>query len=112
MIKIFFKWFWSKQEGLWRWIHREFQDSAENLMRDLKSMRALWNWLFLMLYAWVVVWGVLYYPTITIKTAIITTGGIVSWIFTNYVASKTVEKVFNGKGKAKPDAQDDINGSD
>jgi len=86
----------TKLWALWHkavlWFHKEFQESAENLMRDMRSMRALWNYLFLALYTWVVVWLVLKAPTTSGNTAIITTGGIVTAIFTNYVWSKVSEK--------------------
>jgi len=70
-------------------------DLAQNLIRDLKSLRSLWNWIFMALYVWVCVWTVLYHPDV-IPTVITVTGGVVSVIFSGYVFSRTYEKVKNG----------------
>jgi hypothetical protein len=66
-------------------------DFAQNLSRDFKSLRALWNWFYLALYAWICVWAVLHYPD-SINTAITVTGSVVSVIFTGYVATRSYEK--------------------
>lgn len=70
-------------------------DFAQNLARDLKSLRALWNWLYMALYVWICIYAVLYHPE-TIPTAITVTGGVVSVIFTGYVCTKAYERVKNG----------------
>lgn len=70
-------------------------DLAQNLMRDLKSMRALWNWIYMALYVWICVWTVLHHPD-AIPTVITVTGGVVSVIFSGYILSRTYEKVKNG----------------
>jgi hypothetical protein len=70
-------------------------DLAQNLIRDLKSMRALWNWIYMALYVWICVWSVLRHPD-TIPTVITVTGGVVSVIFSGYVLSRTYEKIKNG----------------
>ena len=70
-------------------------DLAQNLIRDLKSMRALWNWIYMALYVWVCVWTVLYHPDV-IPTVITVTGGVVSVIFSGYVLSRAYEKAKNG----------------
>ncbi|OGS32989.1 MAG: hypothetical protein A2218_10405 [Elusimicrobia bacterium RIFOXYA2_FULL_53_38] len=70
-------------------------DFAQNLIRDLKSLRTLWNWLYMALYAWICVWTALYHPD-AIATVVTVTGGVVSVIFTGYVLTKTYEKVKNG----------------
>ncbi len=70
-------------------------DLAQNLIRDLKSLRSLWNWIFMALYVWVCVWSVLFYPDV-IPTVITVTGGVVSVIFSGYVLSRAYEKVKNG----------------
>jgi len=70
-------------------------DLAQNLIRDLKSMRALWNWIYMALYVWICVWTVLYHPN-AISTVVTVTGSVVSVIFTGYVMSKSYEKVRNG----------------
>jgi len=70
-------------------------DLAQNLVRDLKSMRALWNWIYMALYAWICVWTVLHHPD-AIPTVVTVTGGVVSVIFSGYILSRTYEKVKNG----------------
>lgn len=73
-------------------------DLAQNLIRDLKSLRALWNWIYMALYVWICVWTVLYHPS-AISTVVTVTGSVVSVIFTGYVLSTTYEKVKNGNCK-------------
>jgi FtsH-binding integral membrane protein len=68
-----------------------YSDFAQNLMRDLKSLRALWNWIYMGLYVCVCVWTVLKHPDY-IPTVISVTGSVVSIIFTGYVLSKAYEK--------------------
>jgi len=70
-------------------------DLAQNLIRDLKSMRALWNVLYLALYVFLCIWTALHYPE-HLGTAITVTGGVVSVIFSGYVMSRAYEKVKNG----------------
>lgn len=70
-------------------------DLAQNLVRDFKSLRALWNALYLALYVFLCVWTALNYPE-HLSTAITVTGGVVSVIFSGYVLSKTYEKIKNG----------------
>jgi len=88
-------------------------DFAQNLMRDLKSLRTLWNWLYMALYAWICIWTVLYHPD-AISTVVTITGGVVSVIFTGYVLTKTYEKVKNGNGNGnhKPPGGDGNDASD
>ena len=76
-------------------------DLAQNLVRDFKSLRALWNALYLALYVFLCVWTALNHPE-HLSTAITATAGVVSVIFTGYVLSKTYEKVKNGNGNHKP----------
>jgi len=83
---------WSNANKLWRWSTREGSEFANNLSRDLRSLRALWNWIFMALFCWINVWGVLYHPEICLNTSIVTTGGLVSAIFGAYVFSKLSEK--------------------
>lgn len=78
-------------------------DFAQNLARDIKSLRALWNWLYLALYAWICVWAVLHHPE-SVNTAITVTGSVVSVIFTGYVLTKTYEKTRKGSGPVAPAA--------
>lgn len=84
---------WNKFDKVVDWAHDEFQDSATNFMRDMKSMRALWNYLYLALYIYLCVWAALYGDKDTLKVAIVTTGGLVGTIFTAYVWSTTKEKL-------------------
>lgn len=80
------------------WAHKEFQDSATNFMRDMKSMQALWNWIYLALYVFLCVYVTIKGIVPAIKVAIATTGGLVGTIFTVYVWSKNQK---NGKKKQK-----------
>jgi len=70
-------------------------DLIQNFMRDLKSLRALWNWIYMALYVWVCVWTVLYHPE-HIPTVITVSGNVVGIIFTGYVLSKAYENSRNG----------------
>ena len=72
-------------------------DLIQNLLRDLKSMRIVWCWIFMTLYVWMCIWTVLRYPD-AIPTVVTVTGGVVSVIFSGYVLSRTYEKVKNGNG--------------
>jgi hypothetical protein len=65
-------------------------------MRDFRSLRALWNWIYLALYVFLCIWAALFYPK-ALATAIITTGTLVGTIFTVYVASSSYEKVVKWK---------------
>lgn len=79
-------------DKLMNWCHKEFQDSAANFVRDMKSLRALWNYLYLALYIFLCVMAALSGNPSVLKTAIVTTGGIVGTIFTVYVWSKHRDK--------------------
>ena len=70
-------------------------DFARNVARDMMSLRALWNWIYMALYVWICIWTVLYHPN-AISTVVTVTGSVVSVIFTGYVMSKSYEKVRNG----------------
>ena len=70
-------------------------DLIQNILRDMKSLRALWNWLYMALYVWICVWTVLHHPD-AIPTVITVTGGVVSVIFSGYVLSRAYEKAKNG----------------
>jgi len=88
-------------------------DFAQNLMRDLKSLRTTWNYVYLALYVFLCVWTALYHPE-HLSTAITVTGGIVSVVFAGYVLTKTYEKVKNGNGNGshKPPGGDENGASD
>ena len=79
------------------WCHKEFQRFANNFMDDMRSLRALFNYAYLLLYIFLCVWAALYYAKDSLNTAIMTTGGIVGSIFTVYVWSTTKEKAMGAK---------------
>ena len=83
-----------------KWIVRQIGDWFDNFARDLRSLRALWNYLYLCLYMFLCVWAALYYGKESLNTAIVTTGGLVSAIFTGYVWSKTKEKAMEQQAAA------------
>lgn len=87
-------------------------DIIQNVLRDLKSLRAMWNWLYLALYVYLCVWVALHHPD-HLSTALTVTGGIVSVVFTGYVFSKTYEKIKNGNGNEnhQPPPTADENGA-
>lgn len=74
---------------------------AQSVLKDLKSLRALWNYLFLAIYAWVAVYLVLYHADSCGTSVVYTTGGIVGSVFTNYCWSSHMDKrlaLTNGVG--------------
>lgn len=79
-------------EAVVNWCHREFRETADNLMRDMRSMKSLFNYLYLALYLFLCVWAALYHAKDSLNTAIVTTGGIVPLIFGAYVWGSTKEK--------------------
>ena len=74
----------------WAWNH--FRDLIEKVLRDLRSLRVLWSWIYLALYVWVIVWGVLFYPQLCLNTAITATATLAMAALTNYVWSRSSEK--------------------
>ena len=62
------------------WCIEHTADFAENFMRDMKSLKALFNYLFLLLFVWVVVWLVLYHADACGNTVVVTVGGVVTAI--------------------------------
>ena len=82
------------------WASRESGEFAANLSRDLRSLRSLFNILYLALYMFLCVWAALYYAKECLNTAIVTTGGLVSAIFTGYVWSKTKERELEHRSAA------------
>jgi hypothetical protein len=65
---------------------------AQNILHDLKSLRALWNYIFLLIYLWVVAYLVLYHAETCGNTVVMTTGGLVGTIFTGYVFSTHMDR--------------------
>lgn len=67
-------------------------DFVRNVVRDLKSLRALWNYIFMALYVWASCYLVLFHAETCGSTVIMSTAGIVSVIFTNYVFSSYMDR--------------------
>lgn len=55
------------------------------LVKDLREVASFFNWAFLLLFFWVIVWGVLHHPEICLNTAINSTASLAAIIFSNYV---------------------------
>jgi hypothetical protein len=85
-------WTWESWKQLVGWGHREVRESANNLMRDFRSLRSLFNFLYLLLYMFLCVWAALYYAKECLNTAIMSTASIVMAIFTAYVWSSSKDK--------------------
>jgi hypothetical protein len=66
-------------------------------MRDMRSLKALWNWLFMALFTWECIWALLYDAETCGTTVITCTATLVGAIFTNYVWSSYFEKKAAGK---------------
>jgi hypothetical protein len=62
-------------------------DLLQNVVRDLKSLKALWSHIFLGMYSWLAVWSALRHPEV-LQTVITITGGVVSAVFAGYVFSR------------------------
>lgn len=73
------------------------------IVSDLTDHRRVWNYIFMLLYVFVVIYLVISHPTDCGNTAIVTTGGVVTGIFTNVVWNKAYEK----KNKEIPNEQSD-----
>ena len=91
-MKANFPWAYEQFTGATSWMHREFLRFINNFMDDMRSMRALFNYAYLLLYMFLCVWAAIYYAKTSLNTAIVTTGGIVGTIFSAYVWSTTKEK--------------------
>lgn len=74
------------------WCARESQDYIQNLVRDLKSLKSLWNYLILALYTWVCCYLVLFHAETCGTAVVYTTGGLVGTIFTGYILASNAEK--------------------
>jgi hypothetical protein len=80
-------------------------DPIKNFIDDLSSLRALWCWIFLTLFLVSFTFIVYTNPTAH-EAALMILGGMVSWIFSNYVISNSMEKkwgVDRGSKKALRD---------
>jgi len=71
-------------------------DIIQNIVRDLKSLRALWNWIIGIFFVWCCWYSMTHYPA-SANTIVITVGGVFSAMMTNYVWSHHMEKK-NGNG--------------
>jgi hypothetical protein len=80
----------SKTGKIVTWAEKEGSDFIQNLIRDLKSLRAIFNWIYLFLYVWLIWYAATHYKE-SIPTAIVSTAGIVSVIFSGYIYSKKSE---------------------
>lgn len=74
-------------------------DLVQNYIRDLKSLRAVWNWICGILFLWCCWYGMTHHPD-SANTIIITVGGVFTGMMTNYVWSSHLEKK-NGSGEDK-----------
>lgn len=74
------------------WCLEHSADFFTNLIRDMKSVKALFNYLFMALYTWVAYHLTRHHAETCGNTMIITTGGVVASIFTNYVWGTNAEK--------------------
>lgn len=64
-----------------------FEKLIIELGKDFTSLRATWNWVYLTLYVFLALYGAFKVPQ-AFSTIIMTTGSVVSILFTNYVLSK------------------------
>lgn len=74
------------------WCLFQTNDFFTNLMRDLKSLKSLWNYLILMLFTWVVVYLTINHAETCGNTIVMTVGGLVGTIFTGYIWAANAEK--------------------
>ena len=80
----------------------------KRLTKDLQSHRSVWNYVYMLLYVVLVVYLAIKHGAECGNAIVLTTGGVVTGIFTNAVWSKTVEKIKGTKndipsGKPKVD---------
>ena len=66
-------------------------DLVANFVRDLKSLRAAWNWIVGVLFVWVVWYSLTHYPD-SATTVVTVVGGIFTAMMTNYTWSSYLEK--------------------
>jgi hypothetical protein len=63
------------------------------IVKDLQSHRSVWNYVYMALYVFLCIYLVITHGAECGNTIIMTTGGVVTGIFTNTVWSKTIEKI-------------------
>lgn len=73
------------------WLGNEVMEFFQNLARDIRSLKSLLCWVYCFLYIWVAWYALTHYPA-SANTVVMTTGGIVSAVFTGYVFAKSYEK--------------------
>lgn len=76
---------------IFSWFKKELIEFFSNFSRDIRSLRSILNWIYCFFYLWLVHYCVKNSPA-SMDTAIVTTGSVVSIIFTSYVFSKSYEK--------------------
>jgi hypothetical protein len=76
----------------------------DRLTKDLTSQRRVWNYIYMGLYVFIALYLTIFHANTCGNTVIVTTGGVVSAIFTNVVWSNTYEK----KNKEIPNAKPEV----
>lgn len=84
-------------------IHTWFITAITQLGKDVYSLRAGWNHVYLALYVFLAVYGALKVPS-AYNTIIVTTGGVVSVLFTNYVLSAKAKTPTTSKDPSSKEA--------
>lgn len=78
----------------------------DRVTKDLTSQRRVWNYIYMGLYVFIALYLTIFHAETCGNTVIMTTGGVVSAIFTNVVWSNTYERknreIGNGKPKVDP----------
>jgi len=95
------------------WFGKRSYSLIETFVKDLHSLRVVWNWVYLSLHVWTSIWLVLFYAEKCGNTVLTINGGLISVIFTGYVVTTYLEKKNGMRTAAKPlELTDDISGSD
>jgi hypothetical protein len=74
----------------------------ERITKDLTSQRRVWNYIYMGLYVVTALYLTFFHAETCGNTVIVTTGGVVTAIFTNVVWSNTYERKNKEIGDAKP----------
>lgn len=62
------------------------------LIKDIIELRVIFNYVFLSLFCFVVIWGVLHHPEICLNTAINSTSALAGWCMANFVWGGHMDK--------------------
>jgi hypothetical protein len=81
------------------------------MVKDMTSHRLMWNYIYMALYVFIAMWLTLFNAEHCGNAVIITTGGVVSAIFTNVVWSKTLEKKNKETKNAVPEIDPNEDGA-